>query len=109
MMKWLLKKENKSWLIYGFIIIIGVVLLILPADFFDNGHSVCVSVLLMNKQCYACGLTRGIMHLIHLDFEAAWEYNILCFIVFPLLVGLIGNEFYKFITGEKSKGNFTKQ
>ena len=72
----------------AFIAITPVVLLILPATFFDNGKSICLSQLLFDKPCYACGLTRGIMHLIHFDFEGAFDYNMLSFIVFPLL-GLI--------------------
>lgn len=36
-------------------------------------------------ECYACGLTRGIMHLIHFDFAGAWHFNKLTFIVFPML------------------------
>jgi len=68
-----------------FIAITPVVLLILPATFFDNGKSICLSQLLFDKPCYACGITRGIMHLIHFDFEGAFDYNMLSFIVFPLL------------------------
>ena len=90
----------KGWLIYGSLIVAGLILLILPADFFEKGQSICISVLLLHKQCYACGLTRGIMHLIHLDFKEAYQYNKLCFIVFPLLIVLIGFEFFKFIEKE---------
>lgn len=71
-----------------FIFITPIILLILPVDFFDTGVTICVSKLFTQKECYACGLTRGIMHLIHLDFETAYAYNMLSFIVFPLL-GLI--------------------
>ncbi len=71
-----------------FIFLTPIVLLILPIDFFDTGATICVSKLFTQKECYACGLTRGIMHLIHLDFETAYAYNMLSFIVFPLL-GLI--------------------
>ena len=65
-----------------------LVLLILPVDFFDHGPTICLSKLVNDKECYACGITRAIMHLIHLDFENAYAYNMLSFIVFPLL-GLI--------------------
>lgn len=61
-------------------------LLLLPANFFDNGQSICISQILLGKECFACGITRGIMHLIHLDFENAFAYNMLSFIVLPLLV-----------------------
>jgi hypothetical protein len=62
-----------------------IVLLILPADFFDNGEAVCLSRVLFNFECYACGLTRACMHLIHLEFEEAFAYHMLSFIVLPLL------------------------
>jgi hypothetical protein len=60
-------------------------LFIMPVDFFDSGESVCLSKLLANIECYACGLTRGTMHFIHFDFSGAWEFNKLTFIVVPLL------------------------
>lgn len=69
----------------GFIVIAPMVLLLLPANFFDDGQSICLSQILLGKECFACGITRGIMHLIHLDFENAFAYNMLSFIVLPLL------------------------
>jgi len=62
------------------------VLLFLPAHFFDSGESMCLSVQIFNMKCLGCGLTRAIMHLIHFDFRAAWEFNKLSYIVFPFLV-----------------------
>ena len=70
------------------IAITPIALLMLPANLFDNGRSICLSQLLLGKNCYACGMTRGIMHLIHLDFEEAFAYNMLSFIVLPLLAFL---------------------
>ena len=67
------------------LLIIPIALLILPANFFDEGQSICLSVLLLDKSCYACGMTRAMQHLIHLDFSTAWEFNKLAFVVFPLL------------------------
>ncbi|UPT68754.1 MAG: DUF2752 domain-containing protein [Sphingobacteriales bacterium JAD_PAG50586_3] len=63
-----------------------LVLLVLPADFFDNGQTVCLSVLLFNIKCYGCGITRAVQHLIHFDFATAWEYNKLVVAVVPLLL-----------------------
>jgi len=68
-----------------FIVVTPIVLLLLPADFFDHGKSICLSVLLLNKQCPACGMSRACMHLIHGGFEDAYAYNMLSFVVFPLL------------------------
>ena len=55
------------------LLIVPLVLLILPADFFDNGQSLCLSQLLLEKECPGCGLTRGLQHLGHFDFQTAWE------------------------------------
>ncbi|HTD93123.1 MAG TPA: DUF2752 domain-containing protein [Chitinophagaceae bacterium] len=69
----------------AFIILTPIVLLILPADFFDTGRSLCLSKLLLNVECYACGMSRACMHLIHFEFEDAFAYNMASFIVLPLL------------------------
>jgi hypothetical protein len=64
------------------------VLLILPADYFDHGKAICLSVVLLDKTCLGCGITRAIQHLIHFDFKAAMEFNKLCVIILPLLIFL---------------------
>lgn len=63
-----------------------LVLLLLPADFFDTGESVCLSVQLFDMQCYGCGMTRAIQHLIHFDFHEAYTYNKLSFVVVVVLL-----------------------
>lgn len=66
-------------------IIAPIALLFLPVDFFDKGESICLSVQLAGIDCYACGLTKAIMHLLHFDFAGAWDFNKLSFIVFPMM------------------------
>jgi uncharacterized integral membrane protein len=70
------------------LLILPLVFIFLPAAFFDSGQSICLSVLLFDQTCYACGMTRAIQHLIHLDFKAAYSYNILSFLVLPLIAYL---------------------
>lgn len=65
---------------------VPIIFLILPADFFDEGESVCFSILFFEQQCYGCGMTRGLLHLLHFNFSTAYEFNKLSLIVFPLLV-----------------------
>ncbi len=65
--------------------IIPIVLILLPANYFDGGTSKCLSVLLLNQECIGCGMTRACMHFIHLDFTEAISYNLLVLIVFPIL------------------------
>lgn len=69
-----------------------LVLLVLPADFFDSGQSICLSVLLLDTTCYGCGITRAVQHFIHFDFATAWEYNKLVVAVVPLLIYVWGDE-----------------
>lgn len=68
------------------LMVLPIILIALPADYFDQGESICLSHLLAGVDCYACGMTRGVMHLIHFDFATAWELNPLSYVVLPLLV-----------------------
>ncbi|HQK96451.1 MAG TPA: DUF2752 domain-containing protein [Bacteroidia bacterium] len=89
------KSKAKIWLmVLG---IIPVVLLILPADFFDKGQSICISVLLLHRTCPGCGMTRAVQHLIHLDFQTAFMYNKAIVIVFPLMVYLYSKEILRLL------------
>jgi len=84
-------KNSKLWRLLESILLVAipVVLLLLPADFFDEGESICLSVQLLGKSCHACGLTRSIMHLIHFDVGEAVYYNSLSLLVAPLIGFLI--------------------
>lgn len=78
-------RQKIDKIFHWFIVVVPFILLLLPKTYFDEGESVCLSKSLASIECYACGLTRGVMHFIHLDFEVAWNYNKLTFIVIPLL------------------------
>tara|TARA_B100001287_G_scaffold11288_1_gene8627 strand:- start:309 stop:626 length:318 start_codon:yes stop_codon:yes gene_type:complete len=67
------------------LLLVPLILIILPADYFDNGQTICASVLLFDIECYGCGMTRAVMHFIHFEFTKALEYNKLVILVFPLL------------------------
>jgi hypothetical protein len=79
-------RRAAKWTALFSLLVLPMVLLVLPADYFDGGESLCLSVRLFSVECMGCGLTRGIMHLIHLDFNGAAYYNLLSFVVLPLLV-----------------------
>ena len=79
----------KKALLYAYaggLVLVPLVLILLPAGFFDTGKTVCLSILFFDFECHGCGITRAIQHLIHLDFEKAMMYNKLSFIVLPLLM-----------------------
>ena len=66
---------------------------LLPADFFDSGRSVCLSITLFDQTCYGCGMTRAVQHAMHFDFKTAYAFNPLVGIVLPLLILAWGMEF----------------
>lgn len=104
----LLGRRNSGIALLIMMVSVFIYLLILPTDHFDEGQSICLSVLLADTRCYACGMTRGIQHLIHGDFEGAWSFNKLTFIVFPLSVFLIGRSIFQLIfTIEHSKDEYS--
>ncbi|HEX7413948.1 MAG TPA: DUF2752 domain-containing protein [Bacteroidia bacterium] len=80
-----MNKKVQLVLISG-LLVFPLVLLLLPANFFDTGQSFCLSKLMLDQECPGCGITRGIQHLIHLDFKEAYSFNKLSFIVLPVLV-----------------------
>jgi hypothetical protein len=78
----------KKLLAYGILallILTPIVLLLLPKDYFNGSMELCPSMLLLNRECPGCGLTRGVMHLIHFDFDSALYYNPLSFVMLPVL------------------------
>lgn len=82
----------------------------MPSSFFDHGQATCASVLLFDKQCLGCGITRGIQHLIHLDFSIAYSYNKLSFIVLPILMFIWVREFLRrFRSLKNDKKDLTNQ
>lgn len=78
-----------KWVAYvqlGALLALPIVLLALPATFFDTGSPKCLSILLAGQECFACGTTRSVMHLLHFDFETAAYYNPIGFAALPLLI-----------------------
>lgn len=81
-------KKNITLITIGGYIAVAIVLLLLPSNFFDTGQSICLSIIIADQECPGCGITRAIQHLIHFEFKAAWNFNKLSFIVFPVLAFL---------------------
>ena len=64
---------------------IPLILWILPSDFFDQGESLCLSQVLLSKECPGCGITRSVQHALHFEVLEAWQYNKLFVLVLPFL------------------------
>lgn len=54
----------------------------------DDGHTVCLWRNITGEDCYGCGLTRAFFSVMHLDFTAAWNYNWLVVLAFPVMAFL---------------------
>jgi len=71
-----------------FLILTPVIVLILPADYFDYGPTICPSKRFFDIECFGCGMTRAVMHLVHLDFDSAIYFNKGSLLLAPVLGAL---------------------
>lgn len=81
-----MQQFNRYHLAVLALVLTPVVLLILPKEAFDEGTPTCLSVILLGQTCPGCGLTRGVMHLMHFDIESALYFNPLSFVALPVLI-----------------------
>lgn len=89
-------KIKKILLIIGGLLFISIplILLWLPATYFDKGKSICLSQQLFHQRCYGCGMTKAVQHLLHAEIKTAMEYNKLSLLVLPVLVFLWGQNLW---------------
>ncbi len=80
-----MRKKWFYWVWLVALISLPAVLLLLPADFFDEGETLCPSKRFFDVECWGCGMTRAVMHFLHLDFETALYYNPGSFLVTPVM------------------------
>jgi hypothetical protein len=84
---YLLKNKKLFWVVmFAGILLIPVALYIVPVDWLNSQHSICLFKNLTGKECYGCGMTRAIVSAVHFQFENAFNFNKLSLIVLPLLV-----------------------
>ena len=77
-----------SWAWLLALLAFPVVLWLLPADHFDEGQSMCPSVLLFDTECPGCGSTRAIQHLHHFDLAESLYFHSASPLIYAVLVGL---------------------
>ncbi len=79
-------------------VLVPISIFLLPINFFDsNSTIVCLSRLLLDTECWGCGLTRSVMHALHGDFAGAWNYNKLIILVLPLLIAVWAKNLWKIL------------
>ncbi|MBQ2424791.1 MAG: DUF2752 domain-containing protein [Alistipes sp.] len=75
-------------------LLLPALLYLVPTEGIYNGNSLCVVKNIFGVECWGCGITRALFSVLYLDFAAAWGYNHLIVVVFPLLLWLWGRELY---------------
>ncbi|HMQ98268.1 MAG TPA: DUF2752 domain-containing protein [Ignavibacteria bacterium] len=93
-----------AWVFYSTaIVMLILVLFILPGEVILNNTPLCESISRYNIECFACGMTRGFVHIAHFEFYAASEVNrgsIYIFVIFVLNTLL----FFKYLFNLKRSG-----
>lgn len=79
------KSKILDWAWLAFLILFPLLMLLLPAGYFDEGEAFCPSKRFFDVECLGCGMTRAVMHLIHLDVDSALYYNPGSFLVAPAI------------------------
>ena len=86
-------KAFPRWLLWTWLALLvaaPLVLWTLPADYFDEGESMCPSVRLFDTECPGCGSTRAVQHLHHAELGDALYFHSLAPLIYGVLVVLWG-------------------
>lgn len=65
-----------------------VLLALIPTSMIEHGPTLCLYRLILGVRCPGCGMTRAVSAMFQGDFAAAFGFNRLIIIVFPLLCWL---------------------
>jgi hypothetical protein len=87
-------KRSVSIKIIGYLLI-PVALYLIPLNWIEHQHSICLIKNLTGHECPGCGMTRAVLSAMHLQFANAWHYNKLVIVVLPLLVYVWGRKCFK--------------
>jgi len=77
------------------ILILPVLLFSVPLNWLNGQHTVCLFKNIFGIECWGCGITRAVISAVQFDFKAAFHYNKMIIIVFPLLVYVWGRMLVK--------------
>jgi hypothetical protein len=67
------------------ILLIPVTLYLIPVNWINNQHSICIFKNITGHECYGCGITRAVLSAFHFNFHDAFRYNKSVVIILPLL------------------------
>ena len=81
-----MKNVLKYWRAIA-VVLLPLALYFIPREsLFEHTHTLCLVHNLTGEECWGCGMTRALVSLLYLDFDAAWAYHRGVVVVAPLLV-----------------------
>jgi len=63
-----------------------ILLYLIPLDWLNRQHSICLIKNIFGVECFGCGITRAIISAIQFNFTKAYMFNHLVIIVLPILI-----------------------
>lgn len=81
-------KNSNTFNKLSFIIILSfpIFLYLIPLDWFNKQHSICLVKNIFGIDCYGCGITRAVLSGLHFNIEKAITFNKMVVIVLPMLI-----------------------
>jgi hypothetical protein len=78
--------KSKNIILLFAYIILPYVLYLIPLDWLNEQHTICLIKNIFGVECFGCGITKAIVSFVQLDFIRAIEYNNMVIIVLPLFI-----------------------
>jgi hypothetical protein len=86
-------KENIIMsVVAAYFVVGGILKMVGVADILPR----CLSVLLLGRECYGCGITTAMLHIFKLEFVQAYEVNAWAFILMPAGIYYMVKDFNDF-------------
>jgi hypothetical protein len=78
--------KSKNIILLFAYIVLPYLLYLIPLDWLNKQHTICLIKNIFGVECFGCGITRAIVSGVQLDFIRAIEYNKMVIIVLPLFI-----------------------
>lgn len=76
----------KKYILITLYFSVPVVLFMIPLDWLNKQHTICLVKNIFGVNCFGCGITRAVISGVQLDLIKAIEYNKMVVIVLPMLI-----------------------
>jgi len=90
----------KAFLVLVWIGLAGIIAAhLIPYNWVHHGPTLCLWKRFLGHECWGCGSTRAMYHLLRGEFAEAWGYNHLIVVVVPLATVLC----FRWLRGIRAK------